>query len=150
MKFFKFSFNLFLCLYTLVLWKISVRLKNQMRMFKRLFSLSSPVHIRILSGKTGSRPLSLTSVVGKLLERSLRDRIYRHLERQRMIRDGQHGFVSGKSCLTNLIGFFEGVTKKVDEGSAVDVVYMDVRRHLTRYRMAVCCIRLSLTESRVR
>ena len=38
---------------------------------------------------------------------------------------GQHGFVSGKSCLTNLIEFFERVTKKVDEGSAVDVVYMD-------------------------
>ena len=33
--------------------------------------------------------------------------------------------MSGKSCLTNLIEFFEGVTKKEDEGSAVDVVYMD-------------------------
>ena len=33
--------------------------------------------------------------------------------------------MSGKSCLTNLIEFFEGVTKKVDEGSAVDVVYMN-------------------------
>ena len=71
------------------------------------------------------RPVSLTSVVGKLLEGILRDRIYRHLERQGLIRDSQHGFVSGKSCLTNLIEFFEGVTKKVDEGSAVDVVYMD-------------------------
>jgi len=37
----------------------------------------------------------------------------------------ENGFVSGKSCLTNLIEFFEGVTKKVDEGSAVDIVYMD-------------------------
>ena len=33
--------------------------------------------------------------------------------------------MSGKSCLTNLIEFFEGVTKKVDEGSAVDVVHTD-------------------------
>jgi len=71
------------------------------------------------------RPVSLTSVVGKLLEGTLRDRIYRHLERQGLIRDSQHSFVSGKSCLTNLVEFFEGVTKKVDEGSAVDVVYMD-------------------------
>ena len=69
--------------------------------------------------------MSLTSAVGKLLEGILSDRIYRHLERQGLIRDSQHGFVSGKSCLTNLIEFFEGVTKKVDEGSAVDVVYMD-------------------------
>ena len=69
--------------------------------------------------------MSLTSGVGKLLEGILRDRIYRHLERQVLIRDSQHGFVSGKSCLTNLIELFEGVTKKVDEGTAVDVVYMD-------------------------
>ena len=52
------------------------------------------------------RPVSLTSVVGKLLEGILRDRIYRHLETKGLIRDSQHGFVSGKSCLTNLIEFF--------------------------------------------
>ena len=71
------------------------------------------------------RPVILTSAVGKLSEGTLRDRIYRHLERQGLIRDNQHGFVSGKSCLMNLIAFFEGVTKKVDEGSAVDIIYMD-------------------------
>ena len=42
-----------------------------------------------------------------------------------MIRDSQHSFVRGRSCLTNLIEFFEHVTKCVDEGSEVDVVYMD-------------------------
>ena len=71
------------------------------------------------------RPVSLTLVVGKLLERVLRDRIYDHLERYSLIRDSQHGFVRGKSCLTSLIEFFEEVTRYVDEGRAVDVVYMD-------------------------
>ena len=72
------------------------------------------------------RPVSLTSVVGKVLERIIRDRIYNHLERNNLIRDSQHGFVKGRSCLTNLIEFFEKVTKEVDEGKAVDdVVYMD-------------------------
>lgn len=42
-----------------------------------------------------------------------------------MIRDSQHGFVKGRSCLTNLVEFFEEVTKEVDKGKAVDVVYMD-------------------------
>ena len=54
------------------------------------------------------RPVSLTSVVGKLLEGILRDRIHRHLEMQGLIRDSQHGFVSGKSYLSNLIEVFEG------------------------------------------
>ena len=49
------------------------------------------------------RPVSLTSVVGKLLERILRDRIYSHLEISGRISDRQHGFVKG---LTNLIEFF--------------------------------------------
>ena len=71
------------------------------------------------------RPVSLTSVVGKVLERIIRDRIYDHLERNKLIGDSQHGFVRGKSCLTNLIEFFEKVTKEVDKGKAVDVVYMD-------------------------
>ncbi|XP_060710826.1 uncharacterized protein LOC132835701, partial [Hemiscyllium ocellatum] len=71
------------------------------------------------------RPVSLTSVVGKVLERMVRDKIYEHLGRNNVIRDSQHGFVKGRSCLTNLIEFFEKVTKEVDEGKAVDVVYMD-------------------------
>ena len=71
------------------------------------------------------RPVSLTSVVGKLMESILRDSIYNYLDRQDLIRSSQHGFVRGKSCLTNLIEFFEEVTRNVDEGKAVDVVYMD-------------------------
>ena len=71
------------------------------------------------------RPVSLTSVVGKLLERILRDRIYSHLEISGRISERQCGFVKGRSCLTNLIEFFEEVKKMIDEGRAVDVVYMD-------------------------
>ena len=71
------------------------------------------------------RPVSLTSVVGKLMEKILRDRIYEHLEKFSMLKNTQHGFVKGRSCLTSLVEFFENVTKHIDEGKAVDVVYMD-------------------------
>eukprot|EP00061_Rhincodon_typus_P018373 g47525.t1 len=57
------------------------------------------------------RPTSLISVVWKLLVRILRDRIYAHLKKHGLIRGRQHGFVQGRSCLTNLIEFFEDVTK---------------------------------------
>ena len=59
------------------------------------------------------------------MEKILRERFYDHLEMSSLITDSQHGFVRGRSCLTNLIEFFEEVTKQVDEGKAVDVVYMD-------------------------
>ena len=42
-----------------------------------------------------------------------------------MIRPSQHGFMKGRSCLTNLISFYDKVTHLVDEGKAVDVVYLD-------------------------
>ena len=41
------------------------------------------------------------------------------------IRPSQHGFTNGRSCLTNLISFYDKVTHLVDEGQAVDVVYLD-------------------------
>jgi len=71
------------------------------------------------------RPVSLTSVVRKLLERILKDRIHDYLEKHRLIGDSQHGFMRGRSGLTSLIEFFEDVTKHIEEGRAVDVVYMD-------------------------
>ena len=41
------------------------------------------------------------------------------------IRPSQHGFMKGRSCLTNLISFYDWVTRLVDEGKAVRVVYLD-------------------------
>ncbi|GAB0188294.1 mitochondrial enolase superfamily member 1 [Grus japonensis] len=49
----------------------------------------------------------------------------KHVEEKKVFGSGQHGFTKGKSCLTNLIAFYDGMTSWVDEGRAVDVVYLD-------------------------
>ena len=41
------------------------------------------------------------------------------------IRPRQHRFMRGRLCLTNLISFYNWVTRLVDEGKALDVVYLD-------------------------
>jgi len=49
----------------------------------------------------------------------------RHVKHKQGIRLSQHGFMKGRSCLTNLISFYDQVTNLVDEGKAVDVIYLD-------------------------
>ena len=71
------------------------------------------------------RPVSLTSIISKLLESIVKDRLVKHLDKYSLIRNSQHGFTSGKSCLSNLLEFFEVVTKILDKGEAVDLVYLD-------------------------
>jgi len=44
------------------------------------------------------------------------------------IRPSQHAFMNGRSCLTNLISFYDKVTHLVDEGKAVSVVYLDFNK----------------------
>ncbi|GAB0205553.1 mitochondrial enolase superfamily member 1 [Grus japonensis] len=51
--------------------------------------------------------------------------INKHVEEKKVIGSGQHGFTKRKSCLTNMIAFYDGMAGWVDEGRAVHVVYLD-------------------------
>lgn len=71
------------------------------------------------------RPVSLTSLIGKILERIVKKNIEEHIAQENLIGDSQHGFRPRKSCLTNLLEFFEYLTKQMDEGEDVDIIYLD-------------------------
>ncbi|CAM5123810.1 unnamed protein product [Eretmochelys imbricata] len=59
------------------------------------------------------------------MEHVLKESILEHLEERKVIRNSQHGFTKGKSCLTNLIAFYDEITGSVDEGKAVDMLFLD-------------------------
>jgi len=71
------------------------------------------------------RPVSLTSILGKMMEQLMLEVIIKQVEERKVIRSSQHGFTKGKSRLTNLIAFYDGMTGWVEEGRAVDVVCFD-------------------------
>ena len=57
-----------------------------------------------------SRPVSLTLVPGKVMEQVILSAIKSHIMDNQGIRPSQHGFMKGRSCLTNLISFYDKMT----------------------------------------
>ena len=63
------------------------------------------------------RPVSLTFFPVKMMEQLILEVFIKQVEEKKVIRSSQHGFTKGKSCLTNLIAFYHGMTGWVDEES---------------------------------
>ncbi|XP_069114394.1 uncharacterized protein [Argopecten irradians] len=71
------------------------------------------------------RPISLTSVPSKILQRIVRDEIVKHMDTNNLFTKEQHGFRQGRSCTTQLLECLEDWTISMDEGHNTDVIYLD-------------------------
>ena len=74
------------------------------------------------------RPISLTSVPCKVMERVLRENIMDHLESNNLLSSHQHGFRSNRSCLTQLLEYFLEIHEIIDERDPVDAIYLDCQK----------------------
>ena len=54
------------------------------------------------------------------------------LIKRKLLNTSQHGFLKARSCLTNLLCFFEEITEWVDDGSPVDVIYLDFHKAIDK------------------
>ncbi|GAB0181744.1 mitochondrial enolase superfamily member 1 [Grus japonensis] len=66
------------------------------------------------------RPVNLTLIYGMVMEQILMDTISKHIKDRRMPESSKHGFMKRKSCLINLIAFYNEMTSLVDEWKAVN------------------------------
>ncbi|KAL5248617.1 hypothetical protein ACHWQZ_G017709 [Mnemiopsis leidyi] len=71
------------------------------------------------------RPISLTSHVIKIFERVIRKKLVEYLEINDLICNKQHGFRSGRSCLTQLLHHFDDVLEALANNSDFDSIYLD-------------------------
>ena len=71
------------------------------------------------------RPVSLTSIPCKIMESIMKDEMLDYLLRHSLLKSSQHGFMPKKSCATNLLEFLEKITEFFDNGTPVDILYLD-------------------------
>ena len=71
------------------------------------------------------RPISLTSHIIKIYERIIRKKLVSYLEVNNFICDKQHGFRSGRSCLTQLLHHFDDVMDSITSDADFDSIYLD-------------------------
>ena len=54
------------------------------------------------------------------------------LVRYKLLNPSQHGFLKARSCLINMLCFWEKITKWIDEGSPVDIIYLEFQKAFDR------------------
>ena len=89
----------------------------------------TPIHKKGPVTVTGNfRPISLTSIPGKVQESLVKDSVVAHLERHELLGNSQHGFRRGRSCVTNLLAFYHTMFETYDRTRAIDVIFLDFKK----------------------
>ena len=85
-----------------------------------------PVHKKGVTGDVDNyRPISLTCVASKILERIIVDHLTDHFSRNNILHQAQHGFTRRRSTCTNLLESCNDWTLCVQNKQQVTVVYID-------------------------
>ena len=71
------------------------------------------------------RPISLTSLVCKLMETMIKKEIMTHLTENNLLSPRQFGFINGRSTVTQLLKYLDCCIDKVVRGNVVDCIYLD-------------------------
>ena len=74
------------------------------------------------------RPVSLTCVLCKVLESIIRDAMVNHMNDHKLYSSCQHGFRKGRSCTTQLLEVMENLSRSIDDGQNIDILYLDFRK----------------------
>ena len=94
------------------------------------------------------RPVSLTCIICKLYEKIIREHILTYVGG--IITDKQHGFVSGKSCLSNLLETLDKANEIMADGNCLDLLYFDFSKAfdtVSHYRLLIKLEAMGFSEN---
>ena len=82
------------------------------------------------------RPVSLCSCFEKILEHLVTEQLIAHLTKHFPLHNAQHGFIMGRSTVTNSAACDSLITDCVSLGHPYDIITSTSKRLLTKYRIA--------------
>ena len=88
------------------------------------------------------RPISLLNTISKVLERCVFSHCSKHLEPQ--IYHLQHGFMKGRSTVTQLVEVYDDIVNSVASGKEVDVLYLDLAKAFDKVPHNLLLLKLQL------
>ena len=95
-----------------------------------------------VSTPSNYRPISLTSVISKVLERIIRKQVFSFIDKKGCLNSIQHGFRSGRSCLSALLNVFDDIMHMLDCGGYVYMVYLDFSNALKKVNHGIIFLKL--------
>ena len=78
------------------------------------------------------RPVSLTSILVKSLERIVHKHVVKFLTHHRLLSESQHGFREARSCVTQLLQLLHSWYSSLEKGDSVDVFFLDFAKAFDR------------------
>ena len=74
------------------------------------------------------RPVSLTTVVCKIMEKFVRSHVMNHMKMNDFFTNKQYGFITGRSTTLQLLEVKDKWTETLDRGEHTDCIYMDYQK----------------------
>lgn len=128
-----------------ILFKRSINEGYMPLAWKRAFI--SPIHKKGSKNEiVNYRPISKLCIIAKVFERIVYGQLYSALRTSLPV--SQHGFVRGRSTVTNLALLNEFVTDSMDGGAQADVVYTDYSKAFDRIDHKMLILKLQMAGIR--
>ena len=112
----------------LQLFNLSWATRTLPKAWKHAIILPIPKPNKDTSDPSSYRPISLTSVICKLMERLVTNRLTWHLEKNSLLTNAQSGFRKGKSTIDQILKLQDTINKYMRNKGYTVAVFLDFEK----------------------